>query len=146
MLSIGGSLSHPVRAAILVSVLALLPTSALAKKAPWVAIDDPGELFSTYQFSPSEEQSIRDQVGGRAWDDVLAYGNEGGWPEAFDDLEERTSNPDTLKRFRVQRVAEFEDKALLRAKRSKNRHMPAAWQPPKNLYLVIAANAVHVIE
>jgi len=70
---------------------------ALAK----VTLVDPGELYSTYEFSVEEENAIKKAVNNdqALFDEIATYHLEENWPEPLKDFNWRIANGEKMKMF-----------------------------------------------
>ncbi|HVY89381.1 MAG TPA: hypothetical protein VG942_10965 [Hyphomonadaceae bacterium] len=144
----GGKASEPAPAPAPAPAVAPAPEPA-APPAPAVTLvspTDPQQIFSNAELTPKDEVAIK--AAGFTGDlaEVKAHLNDKtGWPTALSDEETRNFNWDTVKKYKVEKLASFvfykHDAVLVRVPAAENKHMPPEWQLPVNFYILFDAKA-----
>jgi len=127
---------------LLLNFLLAFAAFAYAQKGKPVKIIDPGELYSTYEFTEDEKAELKKQVKEAEYDKILNHYTEKKWPAGIDDLNERTDNPDKIKQYKVWIIATLQDKYVLKIPSAKNKHMPDEMVDDFDFYFVIGKSGV----
>lgn len=109
-----------------------------------VSIVDPGELMSGYNISKEVQKELLDYVEFDELAEIIAHGTEDGWPEGIDELDERLSKAEDMKRYTVYEIATLEDgdTKVLKIPASENAKMPYGMAPSTDIYFFIGASGV----
>lgn len=107
-----------------------------------VNINSTGGMYSTFNLETSNYNSnIRNQLGAE-YSDVITYSNEKNWPSGISTFDNRDRVRDKLNNYHAWKIAEFEDKCILRIPASENKHMPYDMQPSHDIYFVISKSNI----
>jgi hypothetical protein len=114
---------------------------------PWAAeITQPGELRTTFEWAPAMEEALN--KAGRAEEIAHIKGRyrEEAWPAALKLEKQRSANPDTIRKYAVETIAQFQFKGeqmvVLRVPADKNKEMPEGWKPEQDIFFVVAEKGV----
>lgn len=109
-------------------------------------IVDPGELYSTYEITAEDEETLTQNEGVR--EDLMQViidnctENAASWPEGMRTLDSRIDNPDVLKKYVAFEVAEFGDRHVLVIPAKYNKGMPAGFAPDEDFFIVIGNKGI----
>lgn len=116
---------------------------ACGKKCKAVRISDPGEIYSTYEFSSEEEDQIMKITSEACLSKVLDAHTEDTWPSKMQELDDRIANEDKTKMYKVFLLCEFGDgKNVLVVPAKLNKKMPEGYAPEADFYIVIGDSGI----
>jgi hypothetical protein len=127
-----------------------LPLSA-QKKIKWegkkfqaVTITDPGELYSTPDFTESEISQLKavGKLSQHHVDLIMANYHESQWTNKMNNLDNRIENPGIIMRLKVYKVAKVEDRYVLYVPVKGNGNLPEGWVVTKGFFIVIGTSGV----
>lgn len=110
--------------------------------AKQVTVTNFGDLYSTYSFSGSDEDDIKNVVGSSVFQDIVTYGHERNWPSAISAFDDRQTNRPKMYNYYVELVCEFGDRVVVRAPVSKNSHMSGGMRLTHDIYFIIGKTGV----
>ena len=110
---------------------------AMGVKCQSVTITDPGELYSTYEFSEEEAAEIKLKLGDKLYKDIIAKYNESAWPEKLGDFDTRIENEDKTKKYKVFLLHAFDGKNVLVVPAKLNKGMGEGYTSSSDFYIVI---------
>lgn len=122
--------------------LFLWNTSPLFAQKQRVIITDSGELYSTYVFTTSEEEDIKNQVSAAAFREIMDYHTEDSWPSDIGSLKSRESNRPAISSYIAYQVAKTGNKAILYISAKKNKKLPEGLRPKRDFYFVIGTEGI----
>lgn len=108
-------------------------------------ITDPGELYSTYEFSEEELSLLKSgnkKITNALVDDIVENHLEEAWPGNLQNLDNRIDNPDILMAYVVYKVAKVDDKYILVIPAAYNKDRESGWIPAHDIYFVIGETGV----
>jgi hypothetical protein len=115
-------------------------------KCPRVAITDPGELYSTYEFTTEDEETLKlnEGLGEDLTQLVLDGSRESSeaWPEGMRTLDSRIDNPEILKQYKAFEVAELGEMLVVVIPAKFNANMPKGFAPSEDFYLLISNKGI----
>jgi len=100
---------------------------------------DPGELYSTYEFSPAGREQIIASLGAEKFNAINNACRENQWPVGISSLDNRTAAKEKITQYHTDVVFVFGEKTILEIKPSSNTHMPADMQSDESFYFVIGS-------
>lgn len=137
------------------SLLALLLVSAVTlhaqpkkyriegKKCPRVTLTDPGEFYSTYDFSESDIQAMRDnKLKPALIDRIMQNHREESWPAKLGQLDERIDHPEQMKAYTLYEVTTFGNIHVLVAPAKHNSTLPEGWAPQHDIFFIVNDKAL----
>jgi hypothetical protein len=109
---------------------------------PRVALVDPGQLMTTYNFSTAAIEQLRSQLANA--DDAIAWAHESKWPSGISTFNAReTTRPRFVDYVVYQAAVLTGGNVLLRAPIADNQHMPTGMRPTSHdLYFMIGGTGV----
>lgn len=108
-----------------------------------VIVTNFGDLYSTYSFSSSDEDDIKDAVGSSKFNEIKTYAHEDNWPSDISGFDDRQANRPKMYNYAVELVCRFGDnKALLVAPVNSNNHMKGGMKLTHDIYFVLQASGV----
>lgn len=111
--------------------------------AKQVTVTNFGDLYSTYSFSGTDEDDIKNVVGSSVFQDIVTYGHERNWPSAISAFDDRQTNRPKMYDYNVELVCRFGDaKVVLKAPVSKNGHMTGGMKLTHDIYFIIGEAGV----
>ena len=127
---------------LLVCLIWVFSISALfAQKRVKVSIIDPGQLYSTYEFSEGELEAT--SLPAKIQKDIITYGVESNWPESIQGLGFRTDNPEKMKKYKVYKIAEInENRCILVVPAKENKKMPKGMKPSRDIYFIMGLDGI----
>lgn len=124
-------------------ILLLCFPRVMAQEAQSVFITDPGELYSTFDFSASEKVEIINILGNEKFGQINDACREDRWPAGISTLSERTSRKDEIRKYHVVLIATLRDKSILEIHPDKNKHMPFEMVGDNPFYFVIGTSGIN---
>lgn len=115
------------------------------KKYPAATIQNPGDLYSTYEFSKSDRKELIEQgFKDEQIRNIEKMANEASWPEGIADLDARLSSREQLRQYKVFKIAQIGagEKAILAIPAKVNKKMPLQMRPNQDIFFVIGASGV----
>lgn len=113
------------------------------RKCARTEITDPGELYSTYDLSDSDIESLRSQkVKSKLIDKIIAAHKETNWPAKLGSLDARMQNPEQMKAYVVYKVATVNDIIILVAPAKYNNTFPEGWSLTQDIFFIVNQNAL----
>lgn len=114
-------------------------------KCPSIAISDPGEFYSTYNFSDNDLHAL-DSAGlkNTVIDNIIAHHTETSWPGKLASLDERIANPDILKSYVVYKVAEINNMVVVLVPAKYNSDKPEGWALTEDVYFILSKAGVNL--
>lgn len=127
--------------AVVLLLIAATPAFAQfkGKKAKIVA---PGDLYSTYNLSKAEEETIARQVGAEGLSQIKAACREEKWPESISEFSSRQRHKEQIKKYKVFKIASFSDKLILWVPTAKNKKMEEGMRPERDFFIIIKKSGV----
>jgi hypothetical protein len=114
----------------------------LAQEVKTLSILDPGELYSTYDFSLSDKEAIIAEVGAEKFDAINLACHEDQWPSGISNLDSRNSQSDLMKQYHITLVINLADKSVVEVNPADNKHMPENMQSASSFYFVIGSGGL----
>jgi hypothetical protein len=103
----------------------------------------PGSMYTTYKFSPEDEDKIIGVVGNDEFDRIDANCRETAWPDGMSNLTAFFDNEELIKKYTVYFVCRFADnKVLLRVPAGENKLMASHMRPDNTIYFIIGEDGV----
>lgn len=103
----------------------------------------PGSMYTTYKFSPEDEDKIIGVVGNDEFNRIDANCRETAWPDGISNLTAFFDNEQEIKDYTVYFVCRFADnKVLLRVPAGENKLMPSRMRPDNTIYFIIGEDGV----
>lgn len=125
-----------------VILLLLSGLMSAAQEEQKTFILDPGELYSTYEFSASGKEKVITALGEEKFNEINAACREDQWPLGISSLVARTTEREKITQYNTDVVFVFGDKTILEVKPSSNTHMPAAMQSEKPFFFIIGSSGI----
>ena len=109
-------------------------------------ITDSGELYSTFDWDDNDNTGAKTAVvlavSAAEFSDIVKYSHESYWPAGINNLDGRNNLRSKINDYVVYKVAEFDDRYLLRIPASENKGMPQNMQSTHDFYFVIGKAGV----
>jgi hypothetical protein len=103
----------------------------------------PGSMYTTYKFTPADEDKITRIVGADEFSRIDVSCRESDFPDGMSNLSSFFDNEAYIKEYTTYFVCRFGDnKVLLRVPEGENRTMPSQMKPSKTIYFIIAEDGV----
>ncbi|MFN8287567.1 MAG: hypothetical protein U0V74_12470 [Chitinophagales bacterium] len=100
-------------------------------------INSTGGMYSTFDLANSGfTYTLKSQLGSE-YDDVLVYSKEANWPYGISTFDSRDKHRQQLNNYTAYKIAEFDDKYILRIPASENNYMPQDMRPTHDIYFII---------
>ena len=127
---------------LLTFVLLITALSLNAQEPKLISITDPGELYSTYNFTSSDQEMLIKTFGQAKFDQINASSHESQWPSGISSLEDRTAKREQIMQYKVQVMAVLGERSLIEIAPASNKHMPADMLLEKPFYFVIGNSGI----
>jgi len=124
-------------------ILVLCLSGAVAQEKQTAFITDPGELYSTFEFSASEKVELVNILGSEKFGSIDNACREDRWPAGISTLSERTERKEQIRNYYVVLVATLRDKSILEILPEKNKHMPAEMVGDTPFYFIIGTSGIN---
>jgi hypothetical protein len=112
------------------------------EKVKEASITDPGQLYSTYNFSAEEKDKITSTVGEAQYEAINNSCHENQWPSGLSTLDSRNTVRDKMKEYHVNVVMVLGDVSIVQIDPDRNRHMPPDMLAQAPFYFIIGNNGV----
>jgi hypothetical protein len=128
------------------SLLALLIVGLIfplaAQEISVLTITDPGELYSTFDFSTADKDAVIAAVGIDRFEAINLSCHENQWPSGIANLDSRNENRDKIKQYHITLVTTLGEKSIVEINSVDNNHMPADMLAPSSFYFVIGSGGL----
>lgn len=128
--------------ALLLLLLGLLSFGTKAQDTQPISIIDPGELYSTYDLSISDKDTLTAVFGAAKFDAINNACHENQWPSGIANLDARNENRDLILQYHISPVISIGDISIIEIKPSENKHLPANMQSVSSFYFVIGSGGL----
>jgi len=108
-----------------------------------LSIINPGELYSTYELSASDKETLAASIGAAKLDAISKACNEDQWPSGIANLDARTENRELIKQYHITLVTNLGDNSIIEIKPDENKHLPAIMQSVSSFYFVIGSKGLN---
>ena len=115
------------------------------KKYASIVIQNPGDLYSTYEFTKSDrkeliEQGFKDELIRK----IEKMSIESAWPEGIADLDGRLEMRDAFKTYKAFKVAQIGagEKVILAIPAKANKKMSPKMRPSQDIFFVMGATGI----
>jgi hypothetical protein len=113
-----------------------------AQETKPLSIIDPGELYSTYDLSVSDKDTLTALFGTAKFETINNACHENQWPSGIANLEARNENRDLILQYHISPVISIGDISIIEIKPSENKHLPANMQSVSSFYFVIGSGGL----
>lgn len=108
-----------------------------------VTIAEPGEFYSTYDFSENEIQAMREnKLKPELIENIIHNHREESWPPKLGQLHERIDHPDQIKAYTLYKVTSVGNIHVLVAPVKYNSNHPEGWIPDNDIFFVVHDKAL----
>lgn len=115
---------------------------AFSQQATPTHIIDPGQLYSTFEFSAEDQQAIIAAVGAEKYTEINNAIHESQWPSGLATLDKRTQNRELIRKFSVTVIMTLSDKSIIEIAPGNNLTMPAELRSDKPFYFFIGTEGL----
>lgn len=122
--------------------LIMSATMLNAQESKLITISDPGELYSTYNFTTADQEQIIKAYGQARFDAINNASHESQWPSGIAQLSSRTDRREQMMLYKVKVIAVLGEKSLIEIDPANNKHMPADMVAAKPFYFVIGNSGI----
>lgn len=107
-----------------------------------ISITDPGELYSSYIFTASDQETLVKALGQEKFTIIKGASHESQWPSGIATLDSRTQKRDQIMLYHVNIVATLGEKSVIEINPANNKHMPAEMISDRSFYFVIGNSGI----
>jgi hypothetical protein len=107
-----------------------------------LTIADPGELYSTYDFTATDSSTLVASLGAAKFKSIKNAHREEQWPSGISNLDARNQNRELVKQYHYTLVTTLNQMSIIELKPSDNKHMPANMQSVSSFYFVIGSGGL----
>jgi hypothetical protein len=107
-----------------------------------ISITDPGELYSTYNFTTSDQEALVKTLGQEKFTIIKGASHETQWPSGISNLEARTEKRELIMKYHINVVAALGEKSVIEINPANNKHMPAEMISAHSFYFVIGNSGI----
>ncbi|GEM_PF-3628421 len=115
---------------------------AFSQQAAQISIVDPGQLYSTFEFSAVDQQTVVATVGAEKYNEINNAIHESQWPSGLATLDKRTQNRELIRKFSVTVIMALDDKSIVEIAPGNNSSMPAELRSDKPFYFLIGTEGL----
>lgn len=114
-----------------------------------VLVSNYGKQFSWFilAISPEDENMIRTRFGNALWADIKAYSIDDNYPPAIKVIDDRLLLKDKMRDYTVEYVChiDFARKIIVKAPVAKNSHMTGGFALTHDIYFIMDASVVEIL-
>lgn len=117
----------------------------MGKKYPAVVIDDPGELYSTYEFTKADRKELIEQgFKDETIRNIEKMAVETNWPIGIKELDGRSALREKMKQYKAFKIGKISggEKAIIAIPASSNKKMPKDMRPAQDIFFVIGTGGL----